>query len=109
MKKLSSEDRLRLMKFVCSFVWADLEVKDSERKFVTKMAKKLHLDANESKLVQAWLEVPPRAEDVDPTTIPREHRQLFLDTIRDVITADGEVAQDEWENLALFEQLLGKH
>jgi hypothetical protein len=31
---------------------------------------------------------------------------MFLDTIRDVITADGEVAQDEWENLALFEQLL---
>ena len=104
MKKLSSEDRLRLMKFVCSFVWADLEVKESERRFVTRMAKKLHLDASE-----AWLEVPPRAEDVDPTTIPREHRQMFLDTIRDVITADGEVAQDEWENLALFEQLLGKH
>ncbi len=109
MKKLSSEDRLRLMKFVCSFVWADLEVKDSERKFVTRMTKKLHLDGAEARLVQAWLEVPPRAEDVDPTTIPREHRQLFLDTIRDVITADGEVAQDEWENLALFEQLLGKH
>jgi len=109
MKKLTSEDRLRLMKFVCSFVWADLEVKESERKFVTRMAKKLHLDASESALVQAWLEVPPRAEDVDPTTIPREHRQMFLDTIRDVITADGEVARDEWENLALFEQLLGKH
>ena len=109
MKKLSSPDRLRLMKFVCSFVWADLEVKDAERKFVTRMAKKLHLDATEAKLVEAWLEVPPRPEEVDPTTIPREHRQLFLDTIRDVITADGEVAQDEWENLALFEQLLGKH
>jgi len=52
------------------------------------------------------LEVPPPPEEVDPTDIPREHRQLFLDTIRDVITADGEVARDEWENLALFEQLL---
>ncbi len=31
---------------------------------------------------------------------------MFLDTIRDVITADGEVAPDEWENLSLFEQLL---
>lgn len=109
MKKLSSEERLRLMKFVCSFVWADLEVKDSERKFVTKMAKKLHLDANESALVKAWLEVPPRPEEVDPTDIPREHRQLFLDTIRDAITADGEVSPDEWEELSLFEQLLGKH
>jgi hypothetical protein len=109
MKKLSSQDRLRLMKFVCSFVWADLEVKDAERKFVTKMAKKLHLEGPEAKLVQAWLEVPPRAEEVDPTTIPREHRQLFLDTVRDAITVDGEVDKEEWENLALFEQLLGKH
>ena len=31
---------------------------------------------------------------------------MFLDTMRDVITADGEVADGEWENLALFEQLL---
>jgi len=109
MKKLSSQERLRLMKFVCSFVWADLEVKDSERKFVAKMTKKLHLDAAEAAQVKGWLEVPPPPEEVDPTDIPREHRQLFLDTIRDVITADGEVSQDEWEELALFEQLLGNH
>lgn len=106
MQKLSSKDRLRLMKFVCSFVWADLEVKDSERKFVEKTMKKLRLDEAEKAQVQQWLEVPPRAEEVDPTKIPAAHRQLFLDTIRDVITADGEVARDEWENLTLFEQLL---
>jgi uncharacterized tellurite resistance protein B-like protein len=107
MQKLSSKDRLRLMKFVCSFVWADLEVKESERKFVEKMVKKLRLDDAEAAQVKGWLEVPPPAEEVDPTRIPKEHRQIFLDTIRDVITADGEVASSEWENLALFEQLLG--
>ena len=109
MQKLTSTDRLRLMKFVCSFAWADLEIKDSERKFIGKMVKKLHLDPSESAQVDGWLRVPPPPEEVDPTQIPKEHRQLFLDTIRDVITADGEVAQDEWENLALFEQLIGKH
>src|SRR4051794_31564590 len=106
MQKLKPKDRLRLMKFVCSFVWADLEVKESERKFVTSMVKKLKLDELEKAQVQRWLEVPPRAEEVDPTQIPPEHRQMFLDTVRDAITADGEVAPDEWENLALFEQLL---
>jgi len=106
MKKLSQKDRLRLMKFVCSFVWADLEVKESERNFVGKVIEKLGLDAEEAAQVQKWLEVPPRAEELDPTRIPREHRKLFLDTIRDVITADGEVSKDEWENLELFEQLL---
>lgn len=106
MQKLSRQDRLRLMKFVCSFAWADLEVKASERKFIDKTMKKLRLDDAERAQVQQWLEVPPRAEEVDPTRIPAAHRQIFLDTIRDVITADGEVAKDEWENLALFEQLL---
>lgn len=106
MQKLSPKERLRLMKFVCSFVWADLEVKDSEKKFVARIAKKLHLTDEEKAQVNQWLKVPPRPEEVDPTQIPKEHRQMFLDTIRDVITADGEVAADEWENLALFEQLL---
>jgi uncharacterized tellurite resistance protein B-like protein len=106
MQKLSSKERLRLMKFVCSFVWADLEVKASERKFVATISKKLHLTDDEKAHVQEWLKVPPRPEEVDPTSIPKEHRQMFLDTIRDVVTADGEVATEEWENLALFEQLL---
>jgi uncharacterized tellurite resistance protein B-like protein len=106
MQKLSPKDRLRLMKFVCSFVWADLEVKGSEKKFVANMVKKLHLTDEESAQVKEWLKVPPRPEEVDPTQIPKEHRQMFLDTMRDVVTADGEVAPDEWENLALFEQLL---
>ena len=106
MQKLSAKDRLRLMKFVCSFVWADLEVHSSERKFVQKMIKKLRLDEAEAAQVKGWLTVPPPPEEVDPTQIPKEHRQMFLDTIRDVITADGQVAPDEWENLALFEQLL---
>src|SRR4029079_6495341 len=109
MQKLKPNDRLRLMKFVCSFVWADLEVKSSERKFVAKMVKRLHFTEDEAPQVQVCLNAPPPPEEVDPTQIPKEHRQMFLDTIRDVITADGEVAQDEWENLALFEQLLGKH
>jgi uncharacterized tellurite resistance protein B-like protein len=106
MQKLSPKDRLRLMKFVCSFVWADLEVKGSEKKFVANMIKKLRLSEEEAAQVKEWLKVPPRPEEVDPTQIPKEHRQMFLDTMRDVITADGEVARDEWENLALFEQLL---
>jgi uncharacterized tellurite resistance protein B-like protein len=106
MQKLSSKDRLTLMKFVCSFVWADLEVKASEKKFVAALVKKLKLSPEEQKQVKGWLEVPPRPEEVDPAKVPHEHRQLFLDTVRDVVMADGEVAKDEWENLSLFEALL---
>jgi uncharacterized tellurite resistance protein B-like protein len=104
--KLNAKDRLRLMKFVCSFAWADLEVRDAERAFVGKMVKKLGLEGDEVKQVEGWLQIPPPPEEVDPTRIPVAHRKVFLDTIRDVITADGEVDREEWENLALFEQLL---
>ena len=106
MQKLSTKDKLRLMKFVCAFVWADLEVKESEKKFVTRLSKKLELSDDDIAQVKQWIKVPPRPEEIDPTRIPKEHRQLYLDTIRDVITADGEVAKDEWENLALFEALM---
>ena len=34
MQSLSREDRLSLMRFVCSFAWADFEVQDQERTFI---------------------------------------------------------------------------
>jgi uncharacterized tellurite resistance protein B-like protein len=106
LRTLNSEDRMRLMKFVCSFVWADLVVRDEERAFVRKLATKLGLDAMEWEKVLNWLELPPSPEEVDPNEIPRAHRKLFLDTAREVIAADNEIADDEAEHLQLFEALL---
>jgi uncharacterized tellurite resistance protein B-like protein len=102
---LSREDRLRLMKFVCSFAWADLEVQDEERAFVAKMITYLELDADQ-KLIEGWLRHPPRPEEVDPTDVPREHRELFLDAVRRLVAADERIDPKEAETLALFEQLL---
>lgn len=102
---LSREDRLRLMKFVCSFAWADLEVQDEERTFVAKMIDRLELDADRS-LIEGWLRHPPRPEEVDPTDVPREHRELFLDAVRRLVAADDRIDPKEAETLALFEQLL---
>lgn len=102
---LSREDRLRLMKFVCSFAWADLEVQDEERTFVSKMIDHLELHADRS-LIEGWLRHPPRPEEVDPTDVPREHRELFLDAVRRLVAADDRIDPKEAETLALFEQLL---
>jgi hypothetical protein len=104
--ELDREDRLRLMRFVCSFAWADLEVREGERTFVLKLVKQLKLDADEAKLVDEWLEVPPRAEEVDPADIPRAHRQIFLDAARALIVSDGRVDREEAESLALLEMLV---
>ncbi|MFO0712013.1 MAG: TerB family tellurite resistance protein [Sandaracinus sp.] len=104
---LEHSDRLRLMKFVCAFAWADLEIADQERSFITKMAKQLHLTGDDHKQVKAWMELPPKVEELDPNEIPREHRKIFLEVARDLVAADGAVTEEERENLALLEQLLG--
>jgi len=78
----------------------------AERSFVGRLVRQLELTPEETAQVQEWLEVPPPAEELDPTDIPRAHRQLFLDTARAMIVADGKVDHDEAENLVLLEQLL---
>jgi uncharacterized tellurite resistance protein B-like protein len=103
---MSHEDRLRLMKFVCSLAWADLEVRPKERAFVKKMVKRLHLDEAEAKLVDEYLKVPPPAEEVDPARVPHKHRKVFLDAVKKMAEADGEIDAEEKESLALLEQLL---
>ena len=103
---LEREDRLRLMRFVCSFAWADLEIVDKERELVQSLVEKLELDEEEAEMVQGWMKVPPPPEDVDPMEIPPQHRQLFLNVMMDMVRADGIIASDEIENFHLFEQLL---
>lgn len=106
MQALDREDRLRLMRFICSFAWADLEVQQEERTFVTKLIHQLDLDEEEVAKVEGWLKVPPTADELDPAEIPRKHRQLFLDTARAMIVADGKIDADEAVNFDLLEQLL---
>jgi hypothetical protein len=103
---LSKDDQLRLMRFVCSFAWADLHVQDKERKFVHALVRKLKLKPAEAKQVDQWLKLPPRPEEVDPADVPIEHRDLFLQTARDIIFADGEVHPEEAATFQLLEQLL---
>jgi uncharacterized tellurite resistance protein B-like protein len=105
-KDLEQEDRLRLMGFVCSFAWADLEIADGERALVADLVKKLDLDEDEKAQVAEWLEAPPRPEDVDPMLVPQQHRQLFLNVVLDMVRADGVIDSQEIENLQIFEELI---
>ena len=105
---ISRRDRLGLMKYVCSFAWADGEVQPEERGYVRQLVWALSLDSEEKRQVAAWLEAPPPAEEVDPRQIPIEHRRLFLDSVRTVIRADGKLAAAERLALRVFEKLLPK-
>lgn len=102
---LSRPDRLRLMKFVCAFAWADLEIQTEEKNFVEKLIAKFDLEDDRQEIL-SWLKSPPPAEDVDPTRVPREHRELVLDAARQLFEADGVVDPHEQEQFELLEQLL---
>ena len=106
MTELTSEERLRLMRFVCSFAWADLEIRAEERAFVRRLSEQLNLNAEEMEEVQGWLHNPPRPEDVDPQDIPTEHRRMFLAAAQAMIAIDGEIDAEELTILDLFVSLL---
>ena len=106
MDHLTRDDRLRLVKFVCSFAWADLEIRPEERTFVDHIVRSLELNDEDQSKVEGWMAIPPSPESIDPTRIPLAHRKLFLDSIEGVIASDGEIAPEESENLALLRDLL---
>jgi hypothetical protein len=106
LSELDRSERMRLMKFICSFAWADLEIRPQERKFVSGLVGRLELDEDDRHRVEEWLKLPPAPESVDPTAIPPAHRRVFLEAIEGVIVSDGETAPEELENLALMKDLL---
>ena len=106
LKGLTREERLLLMRFVCSFAWADLEIRQEERDFVARMVRRLELDAGDQRQVEQWLEVPPSPDSVDPDLVPHAHRMMFLRAVESTVTADGEVSPEEREYLVAFAQLI---
>jgi uncharacterized tellurite resistance protein B-like protein len=106
LEELGRRDRLRLVQFVCSFAWADFEIKPEERVFISRLIRRLDLDDEEDLQVQQWLDRPPALDDLDPTSIPAAHRRFFVEAIEGLISADGEIAEEERESFAIFKQLL---
>src|SRR5512139_3571944 len=90
--RLSTKERLQLLRFVTSFAWSDLAVSASERACVHRLVGRLRLTPEEGREVEAWLQSPPLEDDVDPTDIPHEHRRLFLDAVREMVESDGDVS-----------------
>ena len=106
LKELTREQRLLLMRFVCSFAWIDLEVRQEERDLVAKFVRRLELDDEEKVRVSEWLESPPSPDSVDPALVPRAHRMKFLRAVESTVSVDGEVSQEERDALLVFAQLI---
>lgn len=106
LEALERRDRLRLVEFVCSFAWADFEIQPEERTFIARLIRRLDLTEEEDHQVQRWLDRPPSFDRLDPTSIPPEHRRLFVQEIEGLIHSDGEIADEERETFEIFQALL---
>ena len=101
-EELSRDDRLLLLRFVCAFAWTDLEIRDGERKFVERLMERMQLSSDDRAEVEGYLHVAPSPETTNPKLVPPEHRRLFIDSVRALIYADGEVDAEERDR---FEKL----
>lgn len=106
LQELTREERLLLMRFVCSFAWIDFEIKREERELVARLIRRLQLDEEEKRCVSEWLESPPPLESLDPGAIPRQHRMTFLRAVESTVSIDGEVTPEERDTLVVFAQLI---
>ncbi len=103
--KLDRGERRQLLRFVTSFAWADLQITPGEVAFIQRLIGRLHLSAQDAIEAASWLETPPIADDIDPARIPKRHRQLFLDAVREMVEVDGVASAEEKESLALLARL----
>ena len=104
--KLTPEDRLTLVRFVCGMAWTDFEVRDAERRHIRKLVKRLELDVAALEAVDAWLSSAEAAGPVDPGAIPNEQRDLFFSEASRLMLADGTLAEEEELTLDLLRRLL---
>ena len=104
--KLNKQERMLLLKFVCAFAWADLEVKDSERKFVARLMDRLELDDDERKQVDEWLDTAPAPDSVSPGNVPPEHKRIFIESVRALMYVDGDIDADERAQLDRLKEAL---
>jgi len=104
---LSRDQRLLLLRFACAFAWTDLKVTERERAFVRRLVGRLNLAEDEAAEVEEWLSVAPSPGDVDPSTVPFEHRRAFVETLRALMYADGDVDPEEREEFERFKKALG--
>lgn len=106
MHQLPNEDKLRLLRFLSCFAWADLDIDQGERDLLQRFIERMDLSPEDAAEAAGWLDHPPREDDLDPSSIPDDQRKLFLDAVLEMVGADGVVDRMEAESFVLFEALM---
>ncbi len=99
---LTDKERVDLMRFLCSFAWADGEVQAEERTVLERVLGSLGLSAEARAEATAWLLAPPPMDGFDFRAIAADKRALFIDQAFEVAAADGGLAPDELRHLQMF-------
>jgi hypothetical protein len=102
---LSSTDRRQVLRFAASFLWADLEVADAERRFLTDLARELEVNDAGAE-VAGLLARPPVPEDIDPASVPPAVADVVRQAALRAIAADGRVGNEEMKMFELLDDLL---
>jgi len=99
-------DRLRLLRFASTFLWADLEIDLLEHDFFLSLAEELGFTRAELPSIVALLDQPPPPGDVDPTRVPVALARTVREVALRAIACDGRVQPGEMELFELLDELL---
>lgn len=104
---LNDEERRNLLKLVCAFAWADSKIQDEERAAIGRLIDRLELGDDVRRDAHFWLQDKEHAAELGDVmeSVPKTHRDLFVDVCRELIGSDDEVTADEKQELALLELL----
>lgn len=100
------DDRLCILRFASSFLWADLVVDLAEQAFFLALARELGVPGASLESVLGMLATPPDAEDVDPTRVSPALARAVRDVALRAIASDGKVLPREMELFDLLDELL---
>lgn len=99
---LTETERVELMRFLCSFAWADGEVQPEEKTVLERVLGGLGLGAEARAEVEPWLATAPDVEGRELKAIDEQKRAAFIDRAYEVAAADGEIAAEELKHLKMF-------
>jgi hypothetical protein len=100
---LSADDRDKVLRFAASFLWADLEVVDDERRFLASLARELDVDDARA---EALLSRPPVPEEIDPSDMSARTADVIRHVALRAIASDGEVREEEMQMFELLDDLM---
>jgi hypothetical protein len=101
-------ERSRVLRFAASFLWADHEVVESERRFLHELARELGAGESEGARgeVEALLEEPPALDALDPNAVPAAWADVVRHAVLRAIASDGHVHEEEMNLFHLLDALL---